>query len=186
MGHFLIGLLVFVLFIGNVIEEANGEISPTVLSKIEWMNKRGPYLGIVAPNNFELNPLLTSQAYVPYPSLLLVILLRFRFGKISNQRVVIVMSGLGMVNAGVATQLLGSLFRLKGVLHYGIAGNADVNLEIGDVTIPKYWAHSGLWNWQVGENIFIFITFSSISLRSSLLFVKVCFRGEMLIIHAYP
>lgn len=54
------------------------------------------------------------------------------------------------VNAGVATQLLGSLFRLKGVLHYGIAGNADVNLEIGDVTIPKYWAHSGLWNWQVG------------------------------------
>ncbi|WZY85900.1 hypothetical protein YC2023_032284 [Brassica napus] len=73
---------------------------------------------------------------------------RFRFGKISNQRVVIVMSGLGMVNAGVATQLLGSLFRLKGVLHYGIAGNADVNLEIGDVTIPKYWAHSGLWNWQ--------------------------------------
>ena len=42
-----------------------------------------------------------------------------------------------------------SLFRLKGVLHYGIAGNADVNLDIGDVTIPKFWAHSGLWNWQV-------------------------------------
>ncbi|ANM67906.1 Phosphorylase superfamily protein [Arabidopsis thaliana] len=58
------------------------------------------------------------------------------------------MSGLGMVNAGVTTQLLVSLFRLKGVLHYGIAGNADVNLEIGDVTIPQYWAHSGLWNWQ--------------------------------------
>jgi len=53
------------------------------------------------------------------------------------------------VNAGVTTQLLVSLFRLKGVLHYGIAGNADVNLEIGDVTIPQYWAHSGLWNWQV-------------------------------------
>ncbi|KAH0935751.1 hypothetical protein HID58_012868, partial [Brassica napus] len=131
-------------------KEANGEISPTVLSKIEWMNKRGPYLGIVAPNNFELNPLLASQAYVPYPSLPFIDFAgrRFRFGKISNQRVVIVMTGLGMVNAGVATQLLVSLFRLKGVLHYGIAGNADVNLEIGDVTIPKYWAHSGLWNWQ--------------------------------------
>ncbi|WZZ24602.1 hypothetical protein YC2023_008003 [Brassica napus] len=58
------------------------------------------------------------------------------------------MTGLGMVNAGVATQLLVSLFRLKGVLHYGIAGNADVSLDIGDVTIPKFWAHSGLWNWQ--------------------------------------
>lgn len=69
MGYFLIGLLVVVLLIVNVIEEANGEIPPTVLSKIEWMNKRGPYLGIVAPNNFELNPLLASQAYVPYPSL---------------------------------------------------------------------------------------------------------------------
>ncbi|KAF8090737.1 hypothetical protein N665_0468s0014 [Sinapis alba] len=151
MGYFLIGLVVVVvLLIVNVIEEANGEISPTVLSKIEWMNKRGPYLGIVAPNNFELNPLLASQAYVPYPSLPFIDFAgrRFRFGEILNQRVVIVMTGLGMVNAGVATQLLVSLFSLKGVLHYGIAGNADVNLEIGDVTIPKYWAHSGLWNWQ--------------------------------------
>lgn len=53
------------------------------------------------------------------------------------------------MNAGVATQLLVSLFRLKGVLHYGIAGNADVNLEIGDVPIPRFCPHSGLWNWQV-------------------------------------
>ncbi|CAH2077637.1 unnamed protein product [Thlaspi arvense] len=150
MRRFFIGLLVVILSIGNVIEEANGEISRTVLSQIERMNKRGPYLGIVAPNNFELNPLLASKAYVPYPSLPFIDFAgrRFRFGKISNQRVVIVMTGLGMVNAGVATQLLVSLFKLKGVLHYGIAGNADVNLEIGDVTIPKFWAHSGLWNWQ--------------------------------------
>lgn len=62
------------------------------------------------------------------------------------------------MNAGVTTQLLVSLFRLKGVLHYGIAGNADVNLEIGDVTIPQYWAHSGLWNWQV-RNVGLVIDF---------------------------
>ncbi|CAH8366519.1 unnamed protein product [Eruca vesicaria subsp. sativa] len=99
MGHFLIGLLVVVLSVGNVIEEANGEIPRTVLSEIEWINKRGPFLGIVAPNNYELNPLLDSKAYVPYHSLPSI-----EF--------------------------------------------ADVNLQIGDVTIPRYWAHSGLWNWQ--------------------------------------
>jgi len=41
---------------------------------------------------------------------------------------------------------------VKGVLHYGIAGNANPQLQIGDVTIPQYWAHTGLWNWQVGRN----------------------------------
>lgn len=53
------------------------------------------------------------------------------------------------LNAGIATQLLLDLFDIKGVLHYGISGNANPGLEIGDVTIPRYWAHSGLWNWQV-------------------------------------
>ncbi|KAG2241612.1 hypothetical protein Bca4012_015342 [Brassica carinata] len=150
MGYFLVGLLLVVLSIGNVIEEANGEIPRTVLSEIEWINKRGPFLGIVAPNNYELNPLLDSQAYVPYDRLPSIDFAgrKFRFGSILNHRVVIVMSGLGMVNAAVSTQLLVNLFRLRGVLHYGIAGNADVNLQIGDVTIPRYWAHSGLWNWQ--------------------------------------
>ncbi|CAN8230111.1 unnamed protein product [Cochlearia groenlandica] len=150
MGYFCIGLLVLILTVGYNIEEANCEISQTILRKIEKINQRGPYLGIVAPNNFELNPLLASKAFVPNRSLPFIDFAgrRFRFGKISNQQVVIVMTGLGMVNAGVATQLLVSLFKLKGVLHYGIAGNADVNLEIGDVTIPKFWAHSGLWNWQ--------------------------------------
>lgn len=33
-------------------------------------------------------------------------------------------------------------------MHFGIAGNANPQLQIGDVTIPHYWAHTGLWNWQ--------------------------------------
>lgn len=52
------------------------------------------------------------------------------------------------LNAGITTQLLLSLFNVKGVLHFGIAGNANTQLEIGDVTIPKFWAHTGLWLWQ--------------------------------------
>lgn len=52
------------------------------------------------------------------------------------------------LNAGVTTQLLLTLFDVKGVVHFGIAGNADPDRQIGDVAIPRYWAHTGLWNWQ--------------------------------------
>ena len=40
---------------------------------------------------------------------------------------------------------------MTSVLHYGIAGNANPQLQIGDVTIPQFWAHTGLWSWQVKE-----------------------------------
>lgn len=53
------------------------------------------------------------------------------------------------LNAGLTTQMLLSLFRVKGIVHWGIAGNANEDLQIGDVTIPEYWAHVSLWNWQV-------------------------------------
>ncbi|XP_022633857.1 bark storage protein A-like, partial [Vigna radiata var. radiata] len=76
----------------------------------------------------------------------------FRIGVLESKRVVVVMCGLGMLNAGISTQLLLTLFDVKGVLHYGIAGNANPKLQIGDVTIPQYWAHTGLWHWQrLGE-----------------------------------
>ncbi|GLJ53348.1 hypothetical protein SUGI_1137530 [Cryptomeria japonica] len=72
-----------------------------------------------------------------------------------NRGVIVVMTGLGMTNAGITTQLLLTLFRVKGVVHYGIAGNGNSDYHIGDVTIPRQWAHTGLWNWQrygQGEN----------------------------------
>lgn len=53
------------------------------------------------------------------------------------------------LNSGLSTQLLLTLFEIKGIVHFGIAGNANSNLQIGDVTIAQYWAHTGLWNWQV-------------------------------------
>ncbi|KAH7444065.1 hypothetical protein KP509_02G062500 [Ceratopteris richardii] len=73
---------------------------------------------------------------------------RFYVGIVEGQRVVAVMTGLGMLNAGITTQLLITYFNISGILHYGIAGNADDNLNIGDITIPQYWAHLGLWEWE--------------------------------------
>jgi nucleoside phosphorylase len=47
-----------------------------------------------------------------------------------------------------------SFFDVDGVVHYGIAGNANPSLHIGDVAIPHYWAHLGLWSWQVVYTIY--------------------------------
>ncbi|KAG6677505.1 hypothetical protein I3843_14G029600 [Carya illinoinensis] len=52
-----------------------------------------------------------------------------------------------MVNAAAATQQMLDLFDIKGIVHFGIAGNVNDSLSIGDVTIPKQFAHTGIWSW---------------------------------------
>ncbi|KAK7314444.1 hypothetical protein VNO77_32968 [Canavalia gladiata] len=143
----LLGLLL--LLLGSSIM-ANGAISELSWRKIININREGPYVGIVVPNAFELNPLLHSPAFVPHHKFPYFDFSgkHFRIGELEKKKVIVVMSGLGMLNAGVSTQLLLTLFDVKGVLHYGIAGNANPKLQIGDVTIPQYWAHTGLWHWQ--------------------------------------
>ncbi|KAK1411773.1 hypothetical protein QVD17_32495 [Tagetes erecta] len=129
-------------------QEADGKVFGETKKLIDKANKNGPYIGIVIPNLFEMNPLLN---YPEYKSTALIIDVggrRFRFGSVGKKHVVLVMTGLGMLNAGVTTQLLLSLFDIEGVVHYGIAGNANPSLNIGDVVISKYWAHSALWSWQ--------------------------------------
>ncbi|OMO58190.1 hypothetical protein COLO4_34814 [Corchorus olitorius] len=94
-------LLVLAFGIGSI-NGVHGEVSSSTLTKISRINKEGPYLGIVVPNSFEMNPLLQSGSFV-------------------------------------ADQKLPYL---------DFSGNANPQLQIGDVTIPQYWAHTGLWNWQ--------------------------------------
>ncbi|KAL9683664.1 hypothetical protein QQ045_015491 [Rhodiola kirilowii] len=129
---------------------AEGAIGECALKTIKKINKHGPYVGVVVPNSFEMNPLLESSSFVPHPTLPYFDFSgrRFRLGTVGEKKVIIVMTGLGMLNSGIATQLLLTLFRVEGIVHYGIAGNANPDFQIGDVTIPQYWAHSGFWNWQ--------------------------------------
>ncbi|KAK4763265.1 hypothetical protein SAY86_009033 [Trapa natans] len=148
LGGSLVGFL-FLLISGMNSGKAYG-LAERESRSIARINKRGPYLGIVIPNTFEMNPLLQSPSFAPDPKLPQLDILgkRFRIGRIGDKNVILVMTGLSMLNAGVTTQLLLTLFRVEGVVHYGIAGNANPDLQIGDVTIPRYWAHGGLWNWQ--------------------------------------
>ncbi|GMY36054.1 bark storage protein A [Fagus crenata] len=150
VSHLRMVLLGFLVVVVGISSGAYGAISNDILKNIERINKRGPYLGIVVPNSFEMDPLLQSPSFVvdnhfPY---LDVSGKRFRIGELGNKKVIVVMTGLSMLNAGITTQLLLSYFKVEGILHYGIAGNANPDLQIGDVTIPQYWAHTGLWNWQ--------------------------------------
>ncbi|CAA6666002.1 unnamed protein product [Spirodela intermedia] len=127
-----------------------GDVPTELQKKINSINQNGTYLGVVIPNTFELNPLLQSPSYSPDKGLPYVDFAgrRFRFGSLEGKKVILVMTGLGMINAATTTQLLLGLFNVEGVVHYGIAGNASPSLIIGDVTIPRFWAHSALWNWQ--------------------------------------
>uniref|UniRef100_A0A0D9Y5L1 Nucleoside phosphorylase domain-containing protein n=1 Tax=Oryza glumipatula TaxID=40148 RepID=A0A0D9Y5L1_9ORYZ len=131
---------------------AEGFISAKTWSAVRRANDRGgPFVGLVVPNANEMDPVLNSPSFTPTPTLPSYLDIqgrRFRFGAIGGQNVVMVMTGLSMLNAGLTTQLLLSLFRVKGIVHWGIAGNADEGLQIGDVTIPEHWAHLSLWNWQ--------------------------------------
>ncbi|KAL1562225.1 bark storage protein A-like [Salvia divinorum] len=144
MGVFRVLLLVGLSLL--VVSEAT--IPTKTLRLINKANRNGPYLGLVIPNQFELSPLLQHPSYKPSNLTIYVSGKRFRFGTLAGEKAILVMTGLAMLNSGITTQLLVTLFNLKGVIHYGIAGNADPSLHIGDVAIPQYWSHSGLWNWQ--------------------------------------
>ncbi|KAM0969607.1 hypothetical protein ACFX13_018103 [Malus domestica] len=143
-------LMVFLVLVLGFSSRSYGAVSHSTMNKIYRINKEGPYLGIVVPNFFEMNPLLQSTSFVADQKLPYLDFAgrRFRIGRLEDKKVIIVMTGLSMLNAGISTQLLQTLFMVKGVVHYGIAGNADPQLQIGDVTIPQFWAHTGLWNWQ--------------------------------------
>ncbi|KAJ8750687.1 hypothetical protein K2173_015868 [Erythroxylum novogranatense] len=144
----MVALAVLLVVIGS--NRVNGLVSEDTMKKIKSINDEGPHLGIIVPNAFEMKPLLESPSFVANHSFPYIDVSgkRFRMGKVGEAKVIIVLTGLSMLNAGITTQLLLSLFRVNGIVHHGIAGNANPQLQIGDVTIPQYWAHSGLWNWQ--------------------------------------
>ncbi|KAK7251557.1 hypothetical protein RIF29_34855 [Crotalaria pallida] len=117
-------------------------------SKLIKVNQAGPYLGLIIPNSFELDPLLQNPGYTASDIIIDISGRRFRFGAMGDKPVILVMTGLSVINAAITTQLLLSFFNVEGVVHYGIAGNANPSLNIGDVAIPKHWAHLALWSWQ--------------------------------------
>ena len=67
--------------------------------------------------------------------------IRFACGTLNGQRVVIVWTGVGKVNAAMTTTLLIEHFKPSRVIFTGIAGSANPQLHPGDIVIAEKTAH---------------------------------------------
>ncbi|XP_037494998.1 LOW QUALITY PROTEIN: bark storage protein A [Jatropha curcas] len=117
--------------------------------KIKEINKVGLYIGLVTVYTTEENAFFATGAFMPNPKYPFVDLSgrRFRVGTIYEKKVIYVRCGIGLVNAAAATQQMLDLFDMTGIIHFGIAGNLNNSMFIGDVSIPKKFANTGLWDW---------------------------------------
>lgn len=98
MGVFVVAGMFFyaivVIFIG---QQTDAVISAETQRLINKANKNGPYLGLVIPNLFEMNPLINSQNYISSNLTIDVQGRRFRFAIIGQKKAILVMTGMGMV-----------------------------------------------------------------------------------------
>lgn len=63
--------------------------------------------------------------------------LEFYIGKLNEASVVVVMGGIGKVNAALCTQVLIDCFHVDAIINTGVAGALSNQLEIGDVVISS-------------------------------------------------
>lgn len=79
---------------------------------------------------------LLEQA-IENPQSIQILGIRFLTGELRGRRVVLAASGVGKVNAGVATALLIEHFKPKQILYSGIAGALNPDLYPGDIVIAE-------------------------------------------------
>jgi len=63
----------------------------------------------------------------------------FLTGTLKGKPVVLMQSGVSVVNAAMSTQLVLDRFNVKRIVFSGIAGGVDPALSIGDVVVPENW-----------------------------------------------
>jgi len=63
-------------------------------------------------------------------------------GTLEGQPVLLMLSGISMVNAAMNTQFLIDHFPIERIVFSGIAGGVDPGLSIGDVIVPDRWVES--------------------------------------------
>ena len=63
----------------------------------------------------------------------------FVTGKLAGKDVILVLSGISMVNATMTAQETIDRFNVSAIIYSGIAGGVDPALSIGDVVVPDQW-----------------------------------------------
>jgi adenosylhomocysteine nucleosidase len=61
--------------------------------------------------------------------------MEFYKGTFGKRQVVLVRSGIGKVNAAVATEILCSIYNCRAIINTGIAGSLDAEINIGDIVL---------------------------------------------------
>lgn len=83
----------------------------------------------------------------------------FLTGTLEGKPVVLMQSGVSVVNAAMNTQLVLDRFTVKRIVFSGIAGGVDPALSIGDVVVPENWgqylegsfARRTKWGWKAPD-----------------------------------
>lgn len=81
------------------------------------------------------------QQSLEQPQTVVVNGVSFMTGRIGSQRVVVVATGIGKVNAAMTTAIALTHFRPRRVLFTGIAGGTNPDLQPGDIVIARQTAH---------------------------------------------
>ena len=64
-----------------------------------------------------------------------IIGLDFHVGKYCGNSIVLVISGIGKVNAAVCTQILADCYQVEAVINTGVAGSLRAEINIGDIVV---------------------------------------------------
>ncbi|XP_062087121.1 bark storage protein A-like [Humulus lupulus] len=116
---------------------------------IKQINRKGPYIGLITVYPPEEKAFFSTDSFQPdsHNPFLDLSGRRFRVGKVYDKRVIYVKCGVGLINAAATTQQMLDVFDMRGIIHFGIAGNINDSMSIGDVTIPKEFVDTGIWDW---------------------------------------
>ncbi|MCR5866305.1 MAG: 5'-methylthioadenosine/S-adenosylhomocysteine nucleosidase [Aquincola tertiaricarbonis] len=78
---------------------------------------------------------------------------RFTTGTLRGNRVVIVLSGVSMINSTMVTQLMLDHFRVQRLIMSGIAGGVNPAHHVGDVTVPDRWVMPMEVFWNANDQV---------------------------------
>ncbi|CAM5190223.1 5'-methylthioadenosine/S-adenosylhomocysteine nucleosidase [Castellaniella defragrans] len=104
--------------------------------RVEGVLDRTPRIAVMSAFAPEL-ALLRRRLHEP--STYTVNGVEFTTGTLESHPVVLLLSGISMVNASMNTQLLFDHFRVTRLVFSGIAGGVNPSLHIGDVAVPERW-----------------------------------------------
>ena len=112
-------------------------LSPAFAARPACLTECTPRIGIVSAFGQEAD-ILVAQTRKAHTWILNGN--RFTTGVLRGVPVVIVLSGVSMVNSTMVTQLMVDHFRVQRLVMSGIAGGVDPARHVGDVMIPDRWA----------------------------------------------